>query len=465
MKSLYSKFVIISIAIMFISGVISFMISNEYYQQKLKPYNDEKNTKIALDIAKFTDSHPNVNLKEYLNNIASVGYQLYLVDDSGKGQYFGADYRVKDLSKNSISHVLQGHVYHGILHFPQETFVTGFFANELRNTIGVPLRHNGHEYALFLRPDIKLLFNEMHILFGILFALTFAFIIGFILISTKFLVKPITHLTNATHDLAAGNFQVQLDINRKDEIGKLANSFSSMAQQLEQTEDIRKEFISNVSHDIQSPLSNIKGYTKLLDKDDLSSSQKKQYIDVINGEINRLSSLTKQLLLLTSLDQTNNLVHPEKVNLSLLIKELVRQYQWAIGEKGIMLSYNLPELFIEGDPLLLNNVFDNLLTNAMKYNHDGGRIDISLEEHDHDVLISFSDTGIGMSKEQQQRIFDRFYRADTSRTQSTPGTGLGLSIVKSIILMHQGRISVDSTLNEGTTFTITLPKQYSKSSS
>lgn len=465
MKSLYSKFVIISIAIMFISGIISFMISNTYYQQKLKPYNDEKNTKIALDIAKFTDSHPNVNLKDYLNNIASVGYQLYLVDESGKGQFFGAKYRVKHLSNNSISYVLQGHVYHGILHFPQETFVTGFFANELRNTIGVPLRHNGHEYALFLRPDIKLLFNEMHILFGILFALTFAFIIGFILISTKFLVKPITHLTNATHDLAAGNFQVQLDNNRKDEIGKLANSFTYMAKQLEHTEDIRKEFISNVSHDIQSPLSNIKGYTKLLEKDDLSSLQKKQYIDVINGEVNRLSSLTQQLLLLTSLDQTNNLVHPERVNLALLIKELVRQYQWAIGEKGIMLSYNLPKLFIEGDPILLNNVFDNLLTNAMKYNHDGGRIDISLEEHDHNVMISFRDTGIGMSKEQQQRIFDRFYRADTSRTQSTPGTGLGLSIVKSIILMHQGRISVNSTLNEGSTFTITLPKQYSKASS
>ncbi|HWI48439.1 MAG TPA: histidine kinase dimerization/phospho-acceptor domain-containing protein, partial [Rummeliibacillus sp.] len=323
MKSLYSKFVVISICIMFLSGVISFLISNTYYQQKLKPYNDEKNTKIALDIANFTDSHPDVNLKDYLNNIASVGYQLYLVDNSGNEQFFGSDYRVKDLPKNSISYVLQGHIYHGILNFPQETFVTGFFANELRNTIGVPLKHNGHEYALFLRPDIKLLFNEMHILFGILFALTFVLIIVFILISTKYLVKPITHLTNATHNLAAGNFNVQLDIDRKDEIGKLANSFSNMAQQLEQTEDIRKEFISNVSHDIQSPLSNIKGYTNLLEKENLSSSQKAQYINVINGEINRLSSLTQQLLLLTSLDQTNNLVKPEHIELSRMIKELV----------------------------------------------------------------------------------------------------------------------------------------------
>lgn len=461
MKSLYTKFVVISILIMLMSGIISFIFSNTYYQQKLKPFNDEKNTNIAIDIAKFTNAHPNVDLRDYLNNIAAVGYQLYLVDDTGKGQYFGADFRVKDLSKHAIANVREGNIYHGILNFPQETFVTGFFANELRNTIGVPLKHNGHEYALFLRPDIKLLFNEMHILFGILFALTIALSIVFIIISTKYLVKPISHLTTATHDLASGNFDVQLDIDREDEIGKLANSFSHMAKQLEQTEDIRKEFISNVSHDIQSPLSNIKGYTNLLEKDDISSTQKTQYIQVINGEIDRLSSLTQQLLLLTSLDQTNNLVHPENIDISHVLKELMHQYQWAIGEKGIMLSYNLPEIEIEGDPVLLNNVFSNLLTNAMKYNREGGRIDISIEELPNDVIIKISDTGIGMSKEQQQRIFDRFYRVDTSRNQSIQGTGLGLSIVKSIVAMHHGKISVDSTEKKGTTFTLILPKEYS----
>ncbi len=465
MKSLYSKFVVISIAIMLFSGIISFLISNTYYQQKLKPFNDEKNTKIALEIAKFTDSHPEMDLHEYLTNIASVGYQLYLVDENHQELFFGADYRVKDLSSSSIRKVIDGQVYHGILNFPQETFVTGFFANELRNTIGVPLKHNGHEYALFLRPDIKLLFNEMHILFGILFALTIVLIIFFILIITKYLVKPISDLTHATHDLASGNFNVQLDINRNDEIGILSNSFSSMAKQLEHTEDIRKEFISNVSHDIQSPLSNIKGYTKLLSKDDLTTSQKGQYIQIINGEISRLSNLTQQLLLLTSLDQTDNLLKQQKVNLSQLIKELVHQYQWAIGEKEIMLSYNLPDVYIECDPLLLNTAFDNLLTNAMKYNIVGGRIDISLEEHENEIILQFNDTGIGLNDEQQLRIFDRFYRADTSRTQSTPGTGLGLSIVKSIITMHHGNISVSSRVNEGTSFTITLPKHISTSNS
>lgn len=99
-----------------------------------------------------------------------IGYQLYLVDESGDETSFGAPFREYNLSKSAVEQVLSGNVFHGILNFPQETFVTGFFANELKNTIGVPLAHNDENYALFLRPDIKLLFNEMHILFGWLLA-------------------------------------------------------------------------------------------------------------------------------------------------------------------------------------------------------------------------------------------------------------------------------------------------------
>ena len=198
MRSLYVKFVWITIGIMIFSSVIAFFISNTYYQQKLKPENDEKNTEIALNIAEFTEQHPEVNLHDYLENISSIGYQLYLVDESGDETSFGAPFREYNLSKSAVEQVLSGNVFHGILNFPQETFVTGFFANELKNTIGVPLAHNDENYALFLRPDIKLLFNEMHILFGWLLALTILLSIIMVLFSTKYLVKPISKLTTAT---------------------------------------------------------------------------------------------------------------------------------------------------------------------------------------------------------------------------------------------------------------------------
>lgn len=308
MRSLYVKFVMITIGIMIFSGIFAFLISNTYYQQKLKPYNDQKNTKIALNIAKFIEAHPDINLKEYLENISSVGYQILLVDNSEKEAYFGAPFRENTLSNSTKEQVLNGDIFHGILNFPQGTFVTGFFANELKNTIGVPLTHNEEKYALFLRSDIKLLFNEMHILFGWLLAITIILSIVMVIFSTKYLVNPISKLTTATKSLSKGNFNVNLDITRHDELGELSHSFLRMAIKLEQTDDMRKEFISNISHDIQSPLSNIKGYTNLLESESISPEEKSNYISIINGEIKRLSTLTKQLLLLASLDRDEDIM-------------------------------------------------------------------------------------------------------------------------------------------------------------
>lgn len=457
MRSLYVKFVVITIGIMIFSGILAFLISNTYYQQKLKPYNDQKNTKIALDIAEFADNHPDINLEEYLENISSIGYQIYLVDNSGKESYFGAPFRENTLSNSTKEQVLNGHIFHGILNFPRETFVTGFFANELKNSIGVPLTHNEEKYALFLRPDIKLLFNEMHILFGWLLALTIILSIVMVIFSTKYLVNPITKLTTATKSLSNGNYNVDLDITRHDELGELSHSFSRMANKLEQMDDMRKEFISNISHDIQSPLSNIKGYTNLLESESISPEEKNNYISIINEEIIRFSTLTKQLLLLASLDRDEDILRRKSFNVGKQMKELIRNYQWQIAEKGITLEFTLPDVEINGDPSLLNTVWDNLLTNAIKYNQSNGSIEISIEEKEKSVLVTFEDTGIGMNDKEKERIFDRFYRADTARTRSVEGTGLGLSIVAAIVKLHGGLIHVNSIENEGTTFVVELP--------
>jgi len=457
MRSLYVKFAAITIGIMILSGILAFFISNTYYQHKLKPYNDQKNTTIALEIAAFADEHPNIKLEEYLENLSAIGYQLFLVDDSGKEAYFGAIFRDTALAASTKRQVLDGDIYHGILQFPQETFVTGFFANELKNTIGVPLTHNGVNYALFIRPDIKLLFNEMHILFGWLFALMILLSIVMVVVSTKYLVKPISKLTAATRSLESGRFNVELDINRGDELGQLSRSFVQMSRKLEQLDEMRKEFISNISHDIQSPLSNIKGYTNLLDNDSLDSKEKAQYISVINGEISRLSILTKQLLLLASLDRNEDIVKKKPFNVAQQIKELIRSYQWAVNEKGIMLGYSLPDVELLGDPSLLNTVWDNLLTNAIKYNKPNGSVEISLAIRGDTIAVTFADTGIGLSHKEIGRIFDRFYRADFARSRTVEGTGLGLSIAASIVKLHGGHIHVNSEESEGSVFVVELP--------
>ncbi|WP_137791617.1 HAMP domain-containing sensor histidine kinase [Bacillus sp. E(2018)] len=457
MKSLYTKFVVITIGIMLLSGVLAFVASNTYYQEKLKPANDQKNTGIALEMASFVEKHPTINLNDYLRNLSTIGYQIYLVESSGNETYFGAKFRNTSLSSSTKESVLNGEIYHGILHFPKQTFVTGFFANELSNSIGVPLTHQEKKYALFIRPDIKLLFNEMHVLFGWLFGLMIVLSILMVVVSTKYLVRPISKLNTATKSLSKGSFSVELDTRRNDELGVLSQSFQHMARKLEQSDEMRKEFISNISHDIQSPLSNIKGYTNLLEKEELSSIERTKYISVINDEISRLSNLTKQLLLLASLDRNEDILQRKHLNVSQQIKELIRNYQWLINEKGIMLSYSLPDTEFFGDPSLLSTVWDNLLTNAIKYNTREGSIEVSVEKREKSIMIIFKDTGIGMNEEEVERIFDRFYRADVARSKTIDGTGLGLSIVATIVKLHDGKTVVKSKENEGTTITVELP--------
>ncbi|WP_102274960.1 sensor histidine kinase [Cytobacillus massiliigabonensis] len=456
MKSLYSKFAVTTIAIMFFSGILSFLFTNMYYQNYLKRQNDLKIVKMASEISDFLHSHDQINLNEYLEHIGSIGYQLYITDGGMKKTY-GAEFRERELSDKAVTEVLNGQIYHGIAQFPHKTFVTGFFANELKNTVGVPIEYKNKAYALFLRPDIKLLFNEMHIMFGWIVVGTILISMMFVLISTKFLVKPISKLNKATKLIAEGNFGIKLSIQRQDEIGALAASFKKMASKLENVNDMRKEFISNISHDIQSPLANIKGYIKLLRARKLDSEEK-SYLEVVESEVTRLSNLTKQLLLLSSIDSKKDLMDVKHFNLSEQIKTVIRQYQWNLNEKGIVMSYTLPETFVNGDPSLLYSVWENILTNAIKYNIDNGEIDISLTENDTYYVIVFTDTGIGMDEGEIERIYDRFYRGDSSRTRTIEGTGLGLSIVYSIVEMHHGKICVESRKERGTTFTIRLRK-------
>ena len=458
MKSLYIKFAFTTIAIMLLSGVIAFLMSNFYYQQKLKPLNDEKNTKIALDMVSFIEEEEHVELDRYLQNIADVGYQMLLLDDAGSETYYGAAFREKDLSNRIKENVLNGTIYHGMAEFPQETFVTGFFANELENTIGVPLTYENEQYALFVRPDIKLLFNEMHFLLAWLLVFTIILSIILVLISTKYLVHPLSKITKATERLSKGNFDIILEIERDDEIGQLAKSFTHMAKQLEALDDMKNEFISNISHDIKSPLSNIKGYVQLLENEALDKTEKEKYMTIIHQEISRLSNLTKQLLLLASLDRQEQLLKKEKFLVSDQLKEIIRSHQWSLEEKGLMVSYTLSEkTMIYGDPSMLYNVWENLFTNAIKYNEESGSIDVTVVEHDKSIEVRFEDTGIGLDEHIKERVFDRFFREDSSRNRKIEGTGLGMAIVSRIVELHDGDIQIESVYGKGTTISVYLP--------
>ncbi|MCG7337553.1 HAMP domain-containing histidine kinase [Sporosarcina sp. ACRSM] len=458
MRSLYGKFVVITALIMFVSGLLAFLTVNTYYHQQLKGKNDEKNMKIAMSIASFIESTKELDLDHYLKTQAAVGYKLYVVDEKRNATLYGEPFRVENLTSETVDQVLKGERYHGMRDFPSETFVTGFFSNKLANTVGVPFQHEGTSYALFLRPDIKMLFTEVHkLLGGMVIVMAIISLLSMLIVAKK-LIDPITALTVATKKVGEERFSGTLDIHRSDEIGQLAKSFQRMTEKLSENDRIRKEFISDVSHDFQSPLLNIKGYAELLMDETLTEASRKNYAQVIQSETERLSSLTKQLLLLTSLDQLSSPLQLKTFSVDEQLKEVVRKYRWLVEEKELSLSMELEEVTYTGDPAFLEKVWENLLLNALKYTEVGGTIDVLLTEEPDHLIVVVRDTGIGMDESALGRIFDRFYRADDSRTQKSGGTGLGLSIVQQVVKLHAGAIDVTSKKGEGSTFTVRLPK-------
>ena len=457
MKTLYLRIVLTTALVMLLSSLLAFVISNTYYQYNLKPYNDKKMTVMTNDIIQFYKENPEVNLPAYLNSIGDLGYQIYLADSPDQGTFYGGDFRKKNLDADVIRQVLGGQVYHGIADFPAKLFITGFFDNSLSNSIGMPITVNGKTHALFVRPNVELQFGELRIFFALLLVLTTLISIILVFISTRYIVKPVTRLTEATKQIAKGNYHIKLHARRRDEIGMLANHFSQMAKSLEQLESMRQEFVSNVSHEIQSPLTSIQGFSERLKSNQLTEEERLHYLDVISDESRRLSQLSKQLLTLASLDKEESIIDKQLYSAKDQIKQVVYMLEWNWREKEIALDLQLSSAEVYADPKWMHQVWVNLITNSIKFTDPGGTIRIRLEEKDNHHLIEIEDTGIGIKEEDLPYIFNRFYKTDKVRNRSEGSSGLGLAIVKRIIDMHDGQITVHSELGKGTCIQIWIP--------
>ncbi|WP_088072129.1 sensor histidine kinase [Gottfriedia luciferensis] len=458
MKTLYLRIVVTIFFVMILSGLLAFLMSNVYYHYYLKPYNDKKLTKMALDIKGFYEGNSEVRINNYLNNISKLGYQILTVDTEGNKTFYGGTFREKKLDPKIVKSVLGGQVYHGIAEFPTTLLVTGFFDNTLNNTIGVPIKTNKDHFALFMRPNVQLQFGELRILFSIILLLAIVLSILFVLISTRYIVRPIIKLTEATKIIAEGKYNVQLQINRQDEIGKLAKHFSYMTRKLEQIDAMRQEFVSNVSHEIQSPLASIQGFSQSLQTKQLTDEQRKNYLSIIEDESRRLSLLSKQLLTLASLDKEESILQKSSFDIADQIKQVVLTTEWGWRNKDLAIDMDLSKTIVNADKNLLHQVWTNLITNSIKFNHQGGSISIQMSNKEEMVLIEIKDTGIGISENDLPKIFNRFFIADKARNRKESSTGLGLAIVKQIIELHHGQIQVYSKEGKGTTFQITIPK-------
>jgi two-component system phosphate regulon sensor histidine kinase PhoR len=258
--------------------------------------------------------------------------------------------------------------------------------------------------------------------------------------------------------IAKGDFAVQLPIHdRGHPFGEIVHSINDMAVELNQMEQMRQGFISNVSHEIQSPLTSISGFARVLHNEQLSQEERMHYLGIIEAESMRLAKLSENLLKLTSLESEHHPFEPVKYRLDKQLRSLVLACEPLWLAKNIDIDIVMEEITIFADQDLLSQVWVNLLNNSIKFTPQDGTIQIKLHKHTDQAIIEISDTGIGIADADQAHIFERFYKADKSRNQATVGSGLGLAIVKKIIDMHKGTILVVSKVDVGTTQTIQLP--------
>lgn len=264
---------------------------------------------------------------------------------------------------------------------------------------------------------------------------------------------------DALERIARGDFSVRLsdEFNENPMVGKLSDSVNKMAIELHQWESMRQEFISNVSHEIQSPLTSIRGFAQALENDQLTTEERHHYLNIIEDESMRLSRITEDLLKLASLESDQLKFEPKTYRLDKQIRSLILVCEPQWQKKKINMDVSLDELEITGDEDLLSQVWINLLHNAIKFTLEAGSIAVTLSPRNNQAEVKISDTGIGISEEDQARIFERFYKADKSRTRAKEGSGLGLSIAKKIVELHQGTIDVESKVNSGTTFIVQIP--------
>lgn len=267
-------------------------------------------------------------------------------------------------------------------------------------------------------------------------------------------------IINAQKKIAKGDFNVNLDKNTEG-LGPfegLVDSINDMAYELGKMEKMRQEFISNVSHEIQSPLTSIIGFTKALKREKLSTEEKLHYLNVIEEESIRLSRLSDNMLRLAALDADTIHFEPKSYRLDKQIRHIVLTFEPMWSEKNITMDLSMDMVEVKADEDLMSQVWINLIQNSIKFTQDGGMIQISISVKDDKIEIKVSDNGIGMGEEDQKRVFERFYKADKARTSSAKGSGLGLSIVRRIVDIHQGTITLHSSLGEGTSFIVCLPK-------
>ena len=351
---------------------------------------------------------------------------------------------------------------------PKKAFtLTGDFYGIFDNTmisIGLPvytgMTQNGF---LILRTSMTELDDLQNNMLNIMYMpfLVMILVVGVVLAYLSgTVIRPIAKLNSAAREYAKGNFETKTGVKRKDEIGELSDSLEYMASELSKLDEYRKNFIANISHDFRSPLTSIKGYLEAMLDGTIPIEKYDRYLNIVLTESKRLSKLTEGLLELNDFDTYGPILKKQNFDVVDIIREVRNTVEGVCEEKKIDLRLKCPaeDTHVYADKMKIGQVIYNLVDNAIKFSPKGGQIQITVYDKNDKIFVSVKDEGSGIEKEKQNKVWDRFYKSDTSRGKDKQGTGLGLSITKEIMKAHGEHIDLISTEGAGSEFVFSLPK-------
>ncbi|QJD82885.1 sensor histidine kinase [Cohnella herbarum] len=446
-KSLYTR-VVLTFLVSVIGGtIIAFFVATWIFKDKLN-----ENLKITLldfgqDIVRLYEVLPLSEAEKFLSGMKQLNsYHVRIYDETGRFQSYGPlnGHKTSTVTMEHIKKVINGEV-------------TAIHATATEtNFLGLPLKTEMGTKAMFIEPLAP---SSSFLITWVLNFLAYSLTAGslIILIAAMFLIRPIKKLTIATKRIAAGDFNVELNIKQKGEIGTLARSFEEMMHDLQQLEQMRREFVSNVSHEVQSPLTSISGYAIALKQEDIGVNERRRFLDIIIAEADRMSKMSNSLLKLSLLESQTQQLQLVTLRLDEQIRRVIVAIQPQWSARSIRFELDLRAVTLTGDHDQLNQVWTNLLGNSIKFSKEGDIIEVSVKQNNNHAIVRISDNGIGISPEDQKRIFERFFKADRSHSRKYDGSGMGLAIAKQIVSLHHGDIQVESEIGRGTTFIVTLP--------
>lgn len=309
---------------------------------------------------------------------------------------------------------------------------------------------------------IQTIYNELKQAVVLMFLVLVILVCICSILYGNFYLKPLKQMTSSFDRWSDGLMDEKIEFKGFKEMESISDSFNHMLSRLQKLEDSRQEFVSNVSHELKTPITSIKVLSdSLLSQEDVPNELYREFLVDITEEIERENKIITDLLSLVKMDKKSGEMNIASVNINELVEQILKRLQPIANERSIELVFeSFRPVMAEVDEVKLSLAINNLIENAVKYNYDEGWVHVTLNADHKFFYLKVADSGVGIPEDAQDSIFERFYRVDKARSRETGGTGLGLSIARNAILMHRGAIKVYSKEQEGTTFTVRIPLTY-----